>query len=232
MKTLNIKGKSRAENKTSFQSTSKQVRLLAALSPVPLIAICIAAQYAFGTWLGIWAWVPTMLVFWTLIIAIIWFVDASAVARWLQPSRGSILWAALGIGAGLLSLPNFLAHWQIIIEPSVFFFWLAFSLINPWLEEAYWRGLLMDATAPWGAVLSITYSAIWFALSHPLVWGVHSTAMQQWSVILALLFVGIIWGLVYRRTHSLRWTIAGHMLANSLGLAVPVLLNMYNPAMH
>ena len=96
--------------------------------------------------------------------------------------------------------------------------------------EAYWRGLIMDATASWGAFLSIAYSSVWFALSHPLIWGVHSTAMRQLPVVLALLFVGAIWGLVYRRSRSLRWTIAGHMLANFLGLAVPVLLNMYNPA--
>lgn len=40
----------------------------------------------------------------------------------------------------------------------------------------------------------------------------------------------MIWGLVYRCTRSLMWTIAGHMLANLLGLAVSVLLNLYNPA--
>ena len=216
---------------TSFRSTTTRGRSLAVLSPVLLIGICMGAQHAFGAMLGVWAWVPTMLVFWVLIaIAIKWFVGAHAIAQWLQPSQGAMLWGALGLGVGLLSLHGFLSHWQILRDPSIFSFWLAFALINPWFEEAYWRGLMMDATESWGAVLSITYSAVWFALSHPLVWGVHSTAMRQWPVILALLFVGVIWGLVYRRTRSLRWTIAGHMLANLLGLAVPVLLNMYNPA--
>lgn len=88
----------------------------------------------------------------------------------------------------------------------------------------------MDATESWGAFFSVTYSAAWFALSHPLIWGVHSTAMRQWHVVLALLFVGIVWAVVYRRTRSLRWTVAGHMLANLLGMAVPVLLNVHNPA--
>ena len=74
------------------------------------------------------------------------------------------------------------------------------------------------------------YSAAWFALSHPLIWGVHSTAMRQWPVVLALLFVDAVWAPVYRRIRSLRWAIAGHVLANLLGITVPVLLDMYNPA--
>jgi membrane protease YdiL (CAAX protease family) len=206
-------------------------RLLAILSPVALIGICVGAQHAFGVVLGVWAWVPTMLVFWVLIaIAIRWLAGDHAIAGWLQPSQGAMFWGALGLGAGLLSLHGFLSHWQVLGDASILFFWLAFALINPWFEEAYWRGFLMDSTASWGAAPSIAYSSVWFALSHPLVWGVHSTAMRQWEVVAALLFVGLIWGLVYRRTRSVRWTIAGHMLANLLGLAVPVLLNLYNPA--
>lgn len=215
----------------SSRLTAARGRLLAALSPVLLIGICAAAQHVFGALLDIWAWVPTMLVFWALIaISIKWFVGAHAIAQWLQPAQGARFWGAIGLGVGLLSLHGFLSHWQILRDPLILSFWLAFALVNPWFEEAYWRGLLMDATRSWGAFPSIAYSAAWFALSHPLIWGVHSIAMRQWPVVLALLFVGVIWGLVYRRTHSLRWTIAGHMLANLLGLAIPVLLNVYNPA--
>ncbi|MCI4568029.1 CPBP family intramembrane glutamic endopeptidase [Lysobacter sp. CFH 32150] len=206
-------------------------RLLAALSPLVLMAVCIPAQHVAGARLGVWAWVPTMLLFWTTIaIAVNWFGGRRALARWLQPAQGAMLWGALGVGVGLLSLPGFLAHWQIVREPSILVFWLAFGLINPWFEEAYWRGMLMDATASWGGLLSVVYSAAWFALSHPLIWGVHATAMRQWPVIAALFFVGVIWAVVYRRSKSIRWTIAGHMLANLLGMAVPVLLNLYDPA--
>lgn len=212
-------------------STTIRNRTLAALSPVGLIGICVISQHAFGVMLGVWAWIPTILVFWSLIaVAIKIFSGGNAVARWLRPARGAMAWRILGIGVGLLSLHGFFSHWQILQDPLVVCLWLAFALINPWFEEAYWRGLLMDSTESWGAWLSVAYSAAWFALSHPLIWGVHSTAMRQWPVVLALLFVGAAWALAYRRTHSLRWTIAGHMLANLLGVAVPVLLNMYNPA--
>lgn len=210
--------------------TTQRRRVLAALSPVLLIAVCIPVQHVAGTMLGAWAWVPTMLVFWaTIAIAVAWFGGRDAIARWLQPARGTAFWSLLAVGVGLLSLPGFLAHWRIVSDPLILGFWLAFALINPWIEEAYWRGMLMDATASWAGFLSIVYTAAWFALSHPLIWGVHSTAMRQWPVVIAMFFVGAVWATVYRRSRSIRWTIAGHMLANLLGMAVPVLLNLYDP---
>ena len=212
---------------------TRRDRTLVVLSPPALIALCASAQYIFGASLGVWAWVPTMLLFWLSIALAVRRLGADgSLARWLQPAQGSVLWVALAVGAGLLSIPGFLTHWNLILDPKIFFFWLAFGLVNPWFEEAYWRGLLIDATRSWGGPLSGFYSATWFALSHPLIWGVHSSALRQWPVILALFFVGTVWAAVYRRSMSLRWTIAGHMLANLLGLSVPVLLNMYNPASH
>jgi membrane protease YdiL (CAAX protease family) len=211
-------------------STSPQLRF-APLSPLALIAVCAGVQFALGSTLGVWTWLPTIFVFWSLIaLAVRSLAGPGAVRRWLQPAQGASGWRLLGVGVGLLSLHGFLSHWRILEDPAIIGLWIAFGLINPWFEEAYWRGLLMDATASWGAPLSIGYSAAWFALSHPLIWGVHATAMRQWPVILALLMVGALWGVVYRRSRSLRWTIAGHMLANLLGMAVPVLLNLYDPA--
>jgi membrane protease YdiL (CAAX protease family) len=211
----------------------KSNRTLVVLAPLALIALCASTQYLVGLFLGIWAWIPTMLVFWTSIAVLISRLGgAGSIGRWLQPAQGSWLWVALAIGAGLLSIPGFLAHWQLILEPRIFLLWLAFALINPWFEEAFWRGLLLDATRSWSATLSIAYSATWFALSHPLIWGIHSIALRQWPTILALFFVGAVWAVAYRRSMSIRWTIAGHMLANLLGLSVPVLLNMYDPAAH
>ena len=149
--------------------------------------------------------------------------------RWLQPARGAPVWCFLAVILGLLSLPGFVKHWDVVRLPAIFVLWLAFALINPWFEEGYWRGLLLDATASWGSVLSIAYPARWFAVSHPLVWGVHSVALRQWVIVPALALTGVVWAVAYRRSGSLRWPIAGHMCANVFGLAVPVMLNLYVP---
>jgi len=213
--------------------SDKRRNLVAVLSPVLLVAACMSMQFAAGAIVGVWAWVPTILLFWSgIAIAVLLFGGRPVLSRWLQPAQGSLWWCVPAAAVGLLSLSGFLTHWQLIGDPLIFVSWLAFGLINPWFEEAYWRGMLIDATASWGGVPSVAYSAAWFALSHPLIWGVHSMAMRRWPVIFALLFVGVIWAVVYRRSKSLRWTVAGHMLANLLGMSVPVLLNMYDPSVH
>ena len=135
----------------------------------------------------------------------------------------------MAILAGLLSLPGFLRHWSVLSSLHLIVAWLAFALINPWFEESYWRGLLIDATASWGKLLSLLYSSVWFAVSHPLIWGIHSLPLRKVEAVGALLLVGLIWGMSYQRTGSIRWCVAGHMLANLFGLAALVLLNLYDP---
>ena len=210
--------------------TDSRRRLVAALSPFALVAVCRAAQYMAAPVLGVSAWLPTMVLMWVCIGGLIaWTAAPTALRRWLGPAHGSWAWRLLALGMGLLSLPGFVEHWHVLRVPSILFLSLSIGLINPWLEEAYWRGLLLDATDRLGGVLSVGYSAAWFAISHPLIWGVHSTALRHWIVLPALAAVGIAWAVAYRRSGSLRWPIAGHMCANFFGLSVPVLLNMHAP---
>ncbi|MEO5566015.1 MAG: CPBP family glutamic-type intramembrane protease [Luteimonas sp.] len=207
-------------------------RFYALLSPLLLVAICAAVQLIAGKLIGAWAWVPTMFCFWALIA---WFTRgfsgyAVALARFKQ-GPGGVAWPVIAVAAGLLSLHGFLQHWTLLSEPHLVLAWLVFALVNPWFEESYWRGLLMDATASWGKAWSLLYSTAWFAASHPLIWGIHSLPLRKPEAIGALLLVGLLWGLVYQRTGRLRWCVAGHMLANLLGLAALVLLNLYDPTL-
>ena len=77
--------------------------------------------------------------------------------------------------------------------------------------------------------LGVVYSTVLFALSHPLIWGVHSTALRHPAALVGLGLVGGVWGLAYWCTGSLRWTIVGHTCANPFGLSVPVLLKLHAP---
>lgn len=211
--------------------TVRKNKLLFALgSPIFLVATCALVQVLAGRLLGVWAWVPTMLFFWTAIAFLTYKFSGPvrALARF-NPAAGNFFWPALAILAGLLSLHGFISHWQLLSNLNLVVAWLVFALFNPWFEESYWRGLLMDATASWGKLPSLLYSSIWFAASHPLIWGVHSLPLRKAEAVGALLFVGLIWGRTYQRTGSLRWCVAGHMLANLFGLAALVLLNLYDP---
>lgn len=212
------------------QVARRETLLFAVGSPVFLVAACAVVQVVAGQFLGVWAWVPTMLFFWAAIAFLThrFCGSAGAMARF-RSSTGSVAWPVLAILAGLLSLHGFIGHWPLLGSLHLVAAWLVFALLNPWFEESYWRGLLMDATASWGRLPSLLYSSIWFAASHPLIWGIHSLPLRKAEAVGALLFVGLVWGSVYQRTGSLRWCVAGHTLANLFGLAALVLLNLYDP---
>ncbi len=214
----------------SSQAATNTKLLYALLSPVLLIATCALVQVLAGRLVGVWAWVPTMLFFWTAIAFLTHTFSGStgALARF-KPSVGSAVWPTLAVLAGFLSLHGFIAHWRLLDNIQIVVAWLVFALFNPWFEESYWRGLLLDATESWGKLPGLLYSSIWFAASHPLIWGIHSLPLRKVEAVGALLFVGLIWGRTYQRTGSLRWCVAGHMLANVFGLAALVLLNLYDP---
>jgi CAAX protease family protein len=200
------------------------------LSPILVISLGSGVQHAAGSTLGAWSWLPTMLVFWCSIAGVIgWSRRDRPTMVWFAQPRGRVWWSVLAVGVGLVSLREFASGWRSLESPGVLFLWLAFGLVNPWFEESYWRGLLIDATGGWKA-LGVIYSSLAFAASHPLIWGVHSGALRHPAAVVGLGLAGAVWGMAYWRTGSLRWTIVGHSCANLFGLSVPVLLNLYVPS--
>jgi uncharacterized protein len=200
------------------------------LSPIAVIAACAGMQRAAGPILGAWSWIPTMLLFWGAIAGVIAWARRDAPLRmWFGPPRGAVAWSVLAVVVTLGAARELLSGWHSLATPGVFVSWLVFGLVNPWFEESYWRGLLIDAAGRWKSV-GVLYSTILFAISHPLIWGVHSQALRHPAALIGLGLVGLVWGVVYASTGSLRWTVAGHACANLLGLSVPVLLNLHVPA--
>jgi membrane protease YdiL (CAAX protease family) len=205
-------------------------RWVVLVSPIVVIGVSRMVQQVAGLSLGVWAWVPAMLTFWGLIGCLIaWGRRGNRVTNWLSTPRGSALWSALAVLVGFVSVREFVAGWRVLESPGVLVLWLAFGVVNPWFEEGYWRGLLIDAAVSHRG-LGVVYSTVVFAVSHPLIWGMHSVALRHPASLVGLGLVGGVWGVAYWRTGSLRWTIVGHTCANLLGLSVPILLNLHVPA--
>jgi len=204
---------------------------LGACSPLLLILVGHCVEQVTSSVLGAWTWVPAMLAFWTAIALLVKSLgSADGPRRWFRAPGSRSIWCWLSVGVGLLGLPGFLAHWRIVASPAVLVLWLAFALINPLFEETYWRGFVLDATSSWPPAISVAYSAVLFAVSHPLIWGVHSAALRDWKVVPVLAVIGFIWAMAYRRTGSVWCSVIGHALCNLLGMSVPVLMNIYSPA--
>lgn len=212
---------------------SKRNRIAVLLSPPLIILVGYLTASIFSSFLNEWAWVPLALVYWTsLAICIVYFKGEKRVREWLGKSKPSKLSISLALIFGLFPMSVLIMNYHLFDSALIIFLWLAFALINPWLEEIYWRGLLLDAAIEWFPKwISVGYSTLFFILSHPLMWGVFSIANSHYHVIITLLILGIVWSIIYFKTGSLRWVIFSHFLVNIGIMTVPVFLNIYVPPM-
>ena len=122
-----------------------------------------------------------------------------------------VLWDFLGMQPGLSNTIQPLGLGGV----SWFWFMAYFSLVNPIIEEYFWRGELGHETSSF-YIGDLTYAGY-----HVFVF---LGKTQLYTVILAvasLIFIGWFWRQVYRRDGSLLAPILGHMAADlSIMLAV------------
>lgn len=201
---------------------------LLVLSPL----VVIASGHAAAVWgqarFGTQAWIPLTFVFWVVMIAFIatgggW---KGFVAR-LGPGRKGWLSPLLSVVIGLAPMPLLILYWPVLASPMVWVPWLVFAIINPFLEEGYWRGVLIDATAKWPAWLSVIYASAVFAASHPLMWGTFSIANRTPETVIITFVMGVIWAISYRRMGTLRWAVAAHILTDLLNLSIAAFENRF-----
>jgi membrane protease YdiL (CAAX protease family) len=202
---------------------------LAIWSPLLINSILFLIAFLGGPVLGVWIWVLIVLVYWACMALLIWLDNGTdSITHWLAPSKGRWFWNGLALLLVLPLLPTFLGNYHLFSEWWILSLGLILAAVNPWLEEGYWRGLLLDATKSWPGWVSLLYSSSLFAIAH-LSLGVHSVASRHPIAIIAIGVMGLVWGIVYKKTGSLRWVIFGHVLVDLFNLTVPALLNLYLP---
>ena len=198
----------------------------------PLVVILIGAivirlaQHSFG----VWAWVPWILVYWAIMgFLVSWGGGKQSIKRWLGRPQGRWLWSGLAILLVLPSLPMFITSWRLLMPVYVCIPWLIVGLVNPFLEEWYWRGLLLDNTSAWPSWAAIVGTSALFSLNHLLGIGTTSIGGRHPVLLMNALVLGILFGVIYRKTNSLRWQIVAHAIADLLGVSVAVFLNLWVP---
>jgi membrane protease YdiL (CAAX protease family) len=196
-------------------------------SPFLIIAINFGIAFLFGNIIGKWAFIPIILIEWCLFLFfILRYAEKETRKKWLQKSKGSFGWNILALFIGILPLPLFLLHYEALGIWQVWLPWILLTLINPWLEEFYWRGLLLDNTKNWSNWTAIIFTSLVFALNHA-VFGVNSELNSGIIVIISTFIMGIVWGLVYKKTDSLRWIILAHFLVDFFNLSAASFLDLY-----
>ena len=200
------------------------------LSPVLVILVGSLTIRLAARSLGVWAWVPWVLVYWALIcVVVFWGVGKAAVTRWMRPPHGRWLWSAVPFVLVLPAIPMFISSWQLLKPVYVWVPSLIFIAVNPVLEEWYWRGTLLDATSTWPSWIAIPATSVLFSLDHLWSKGVISLAERNPVFLIYAFVFGVVFGIVYKKTGSLRWPIVAHAFADLFGLSVAVFLNLWVP---
>ena len=194
-------------------------------SPVVVLLITQATAILFGRYLNTLVYIPIILIYWAALVFILFKYGTGDIRKWLQKPQGHWIWIIIAVLVGFSSLPLFLGHYQLFGDLSILIPTVVFFLINPWLEEFYWRGLLLDITAKWPGWVSLLYSSIFFTLWHSaFAW--YSDGARNLPFYLAVLVLGLVMALVYKNTKSVWLTVISHMMINILNMSIPTLLNM------
>lgn len=198
------------------------------LSPFFVIAVGFSVALIFNRIIGAWAFIPVAIVYWSL-IAIITKLDIRQLRELFAKSGKKSVLSVVAYLPCLFCIVAFVWGIQCIkIEPVLVLLSIIFMVVNPIMEELYWRKYLSDRL-PWSSPLKIAFTTILFSLSHPLMWGVFSVTIRSYVMIIPLITMGIIWGIVYHKTGSLRHCIIAHGIVDMLNLSVWVFLNLFIP---
>ena len=196
-------------------------------SPFVIIVVNFALAYLFGQFIGKWAFVPMILFGWLLwIYFILKYGGITSIERCLKKPTGSFGWNILAIIVGLIPLPLFLLHYPLLDQWSIWLPWILLALINPWIEEFYWRGLLLDYTENWPNWTGILYTSVLSALNHA-AFGINSHVNSGYEVVISTFIMGMVWALVYLKTKSIRWAIFSHFLVDFFGVSSAAFLDLF-----
>ncbi len=215
---------------TSNVHVENRTRYLVLLSPIALICIGQVAARMIGPLLGEWAWAFLFAGYWAILACLILMGGGiSSQSHWLQPSQNGPVWPIIAITFSFsttvwIVIPN----WRLLLQLEILIPTVIFAIVNPCLEEGYWRGVIIRSATGWPVWVAILYSATLFAINHLFV-NVVVPAGRNPFVWVYQLLVGILLGIVFIRTRSLRWPIISHALINLLSLSVPMFMEVFIP---
>jgi membrane protease YdiL (CAAX protease family) len=155
---------------------NKSVGSFFIISPILLLILTQLTAILLGQRLGVMVYIPIILLYWIAMTVILYKFGFINIKRWLARPHGHWIWYVLAGLVGLSSLPFFVQYSGVLRNVSVLIPTIVFFLINPWVEEFYWRGLLLDVTNNWPGWVSLLYSSLLFTAFHSaFVWQSEAT---------------------------------------------------------
>jgi membrane protease YdiL (CAAX protease family) len=203
--------------------------IFAIISPIIVIAVCSIFVLIFVKYISEWVFIPAAILYWLSSFYIsLKFTGKDTIKNYFNKPKGGIGWLILSIIIAFIPFSILLLNINLLNDPKIIILWVLFSLINPFFEQIYWRGFLLENTFN-TKTISIIYSTILFALSHLFIWGIFSYGNRNIFTIISLIIMGTVWCIVKYKTKSLWWNIISHIMVDLFNLSVFVFLNIYIP---
>ena len=189
------------------------------------IILLILSGHYFAVWVTndqqtAWIWVAVFYGVW-MIGSILLFSRKADIHNMFK--RGSFqAWLLIPILFATVALfgifvPNaYMFKWDSLLLMNV-----VICLVNPFLEEVYWRGLPSNLFN--NKPIQYIIASVGFAAGHPLILGVNSKGASGWQTFVGAFILGSCWWLYYNNRRSLRWPVFTHFLIDLFGMAAYLL---------
>lgn len=179
--------------------------------------------------LTVYTFIPGVMVYWAATIAIV-CLDAQqrniSIFSYLQGTRVKAYLVVLSLLVGLIPLPIFIHYLKNLNTAFLIITWIAVAVINPFFEEIFWRGYMLEHRAKMPFIAKAFYSTLLFTLSHVFIWGVISKVMLTKELIISVFIMGLAWAFIYHKSRSIVLPYFSHMLVDIFNLSVLAFMNL------
>lgn len=210
----------------------KYINYLAA--PTILIAIGTLVALLFNSFIGSMSWIILVFVYWSGILVIV-YRDSKETGRTIKGyfRFQNFKWYLIVIAliVGLMPLPIFLISYKLFTTPFLIISWILVALINPFFEELFWRGYMLEKGEDIRFGVKALISTLLFTLSHPAMWGIFSKPMLTKELIISVFIMGLVWAFIYKKSKSLVLPYFSHLLVDVFNCSVLAFVNLL-PIMH
>ncbi|MCK5169072.1 MAG: CPBP family intramembrane metalloprotease, partial [Bacteroidales bacterium] len=127
---------------------------------------------------------------------------------------------------GFMPFPILLLSYKYFTTTFLLMSWILVALINPFFEEIFWRGYMLEKGKNISFFVKSIISSLLFTLSHLAIWGVVSKAMLTKELIISVFIMGLAWSFIYRKSKSLVLPYFSHLLVDVFNCSVLAIMNL------
>ncbi len=177
------------------------------------------------------SWIPSFGIYYLSIEICLWFVK-KRLNLTINLKRTPLLplprlkYMAIGIILpAIIPLGVFISNYKAVPWSS-FAYIVVFASINPFFEEAFWRGLFVNL--PISALKRQLFSGLLFGFSHYFLWGAYwlSNPRVLIPTCITTFIMGWCWMWFYQRDGRLIYPILSHISVDVFNLSIAVFLGL------